>query len=183
MEQEIWKPIKGYEGIYEVSSFGRIKSISRKRGFIKGKTRILKPIIKDNGYAQINLYKDNIYTRHYIHRIVAQEFIQNKNNLPCINHKDYNKLNNSIDNLEWCSYSHNNSYSNCQAIAGKTKRIPIVQYDLQGNKIREWESATQAGHTLNIANTCITACCRGRARKAGGYMWRYREYIRPINLK
>lgn len=171
--QEIWKDISNYKGLYQISNLGRVKSLSKKSGFLTLKERIMKPIIKDNGYCQIALFKDKKRCRKYIHRLVAEAFIPNPNNYPCINHKDYNKANNNVDNIEWCSYSYNNNYSNCQIIAGMSKRIPIIQYDLHGNSIKEWESATNAGKELGFNNSLITACCKGRIDKAYGYKWKY----------
>lgn len=113
MINEIWKDIKGYEGLYQVSNIGRVKSLKKE---VNGrgnkirivKERILKPVIVYNGYERVILSK-NCKTKLYrVNRLVAQAFIPNNNNYPIINHIDGNKRNNIVDNLEWCSYSHNN---------------------------------------------------------------------------
>lgn len=106
---------------------------------------------------------------------MAEAFIPNPNNYPCINHKDYNKANNTVNNIEWCSYSQNNNYSNCQVIAGASKRIPILQCDKNGVTIKEWESSMKAGQELGFSNSNITACCRGRVNSAYGYTWKYKS--------
>lgn len=171
--QEIWKDINGFEGLYQISNLGRIKALSKKSGFLVRKEHILNPTIKENGYEQIDLQKNNEKTKKYIHRLVAEAFIPNLNNYPCINHIDYNKRNNNVSNLGWCTYSQNNSYSRCQIIGGLARRIPVVQYDKQGNVIKIWDCATTASKELNILNTNITACCKGRCKSAYGYIWKY----------
>lgn len=173
--QEIWKDISNYEGLYQISNLGRVKSLSKKSGFLILKERIMKPTIKDNGYYQIALYKNKKGCKKYIHRLVAEAFIPNPNNYPCINHKDYNKANNNVDNIEWCSYSQNNTYSNCQVVAGASKRIPVLQCDKNGVILKEWECSLRAGQELGFSNSSITACCRGRANTAYGYTWRYKN--------
>ena len=173
--QEIWKNILNYEGLYQISSHGRVKSLQKKTGFLIRKEHILKPRVKDNGYLIVSLFKDKQMSNKYVHRLVAEAFIPNPSNYPCINHKDYNKTNNNVDNIEWCSYSQNNTYSNCQVIAGASKRIPILQCDKNGVILKEWECSLRAGQELGFSNSNITACCRGRANTAYGYIWRYKN--------
>lgn len=172
--QETWKDIKNFEGLYQVSNLGRVKSLARKAGFIIRKEHIIKSSVKENGYLKVNLYKDNKCINKNVHRLVAEAFIPNPNNYPCINHIDYNKANNIVDNIEWCSYAHNNKYSNCQIKAGKSTRIPILQYTKDGVFIKEWASATEASKILKLLNSPITACCKGRAKTAYGYVWKYK---------
>ena len=107
---EIWKDILGYEGLYQVSSYGRIKSLSRKRNNGLDKTIILKENINNKGYKRINLHKNKKMKSYLVHRLVAQAFIPNPNNYPIINHKDENPSNNHVSNLEWCTYKYNNNY-------------------------------------------------------------------------
>ena len=103
--EEVWKPILDYEKLYEVSMSGRIRSLYNYRG----KYHILKPRLK-KGYLQIGLRKNNKRCWYSVHRIVAKTFIPNPDNLPCVNHKNQNKLDNSVYNLEWCTYHYNNIY-------------------------------------------------------------------------
>lgn len=120
MMKEFWKDIEGYEGLYQISSTGKIKSLSRyvkcgHRGF-EGKRlikeKIMKPYLMPMGYLTVSLRKNNIDRQYFIHRLVARTFIPNPNDLPCVNHKNENKVDNCIDNLEWCTYSYNDNYGN-----------------------------------------------------------------------
>lgn len=101
---EEWRNITNYEGLYQVSNYGRIKPLSKQSGFLILKERIIKPTVKSNGYLQVDLHKDKVRKKFYVHRLVAEAFISNPNNLETINHKDKNRSNNYIDNLEWASY-------------------------------------------------------------------------------
>lgn len=118
MINEIWKPVKHYEGFYEVSNYGRVKSIERDVFMYDGtKSRHVKEHFvphHDNGkgYLYVILYKNNVSKREYVHRIVAMAFIPNPDNLPQVNHKDEDKQNNYVDNLEWCTCKYNNNYGN-----------------------------------------------------------------------
>lgn len=104
--EEIWKKIDGYEGLYEISNFGNVKSIPRNGTQVKTE-KILKKYITRCNYLVVVLSKQNKPKRIQIHRLVAKSFIPNPENKPCINHKDGNKHNNYVDNLEWCTYSEN----------------------------------------------------------------------------
>ena len=102
--REIWKDIEGYEGLYQVSNLGRVKSLQMyANGGYKKRVKILKPCNNGNGYYVVYLMKNKKRSVNYIHRLVAQAFLKNFNNYKCINHKDENKSNNNVDNLEWCS--------------------------------------------------------------------------------
>ena len=196
--EEIWKDIKDYEGLYQISNFGRVKSLKRKvknkNGYRIVEEKILKNLINDMGYYTVNLRKDNQNNIKLIHRLIAENYISNKNNYPIINHIDGNKLNNNIDNLEWCTYSHNikeafklglNKYTYKENFKhdywknkkGKehSKSKSINQYDVEGNFIKEWESLTQASRELNINLIYISNVCRGKQRVAGGYKWKFKE--------
>lgn len=118
LENEIWENINGYEGLYQVSNLGRIKSLPK---FHQGE-RILKSRLNKYGYLYIGLIKESLKKSYTIHRLVAKAFIINSNNYPCVNHKDENKLNNNIENLEWCTVDYNNNYGNRINNAAKKNR-------------------------------------------------------------
>lgn len=113
MENEIWKDIKDFQGLYQISNLGRVKSLPRTyklHGFITTKERILKFGITNKGYYYVNLSKNAKVNRQYVHRLVAQAFIPNPDNLLEVNHKDENPKNNNLENLEWCTHAYNNTY-------------------------------------------------------------------------
>ena len=154
---EEWRDVPGYEGLYEVSDWGRVKNI--KTG------RILKPANNGWGYLFVVLCKNGIKTAAKIHRLVAYAFIPNPQNLPQINHRDEDKTNNSVDNLEWCTCEYNNNYS---------KAKPVLQYDLLGNFIKEWPGVRKIEKELGIKYQSISMCCNGKIKTAGGYVWRFK---------
>lgn len=169
MESEEWREIKGYEGIYQVSSLGRVRSLDRKVKFSDGRERkygnkILSSKLSNRGYLMVTLWRNRNSQRLAIHRLVAKAFIPNPDNLPQVNHKDENKTNNRANNLEWCTNQYNNQYS---------KNTKIAQYDKQGNKIKEWGSIKEASLHLNIRANHITMCCKGVIKSCGGYCWKY----------
>ena len=164
---EIWKAVKGYEGLYEVSNLGRVKSLPR-NGTVLCK-KILKYSLDKCGYRQVILSKNNVRKSAKIHRLVAEAFLQNENNFPSINHKDENKQNNDVSNLEWCSHSYNNSYN------GRAKKVAERKYKqvlcIELNTI--FESLTDAEKRTKIRVGNICSCCKGNLKTAGGYHWKY----------
>lgn len=169
--EEVWKDIPGYEGLYQISNLGRIKSLYN---YKRNGTNILKPRIK-RGYFQLGLRKEGIRKWYGIHRLVAKAFIPNPKNYPCINHKDENPLNNNVENLEWCTIAYNNTYgTRIERVvnSNKTKR-KVLKYDLKGIFIEEYKSLSEAGRKNNVLPSNIISCCTGRYRHAGGYIWRY----------
>lgn len=173
--QELWLPIKGFESSYLVSNTGKIKSIDRiiDRGFSKLplKGKLLSPG-NNSGYLYVILSKGKISKTVQIHRIVAETFIPNPNNLPCVNHKDENTLNNCVDNLEWCTKSYNNSYKEARIKAAIKFRKPILQYSKNGEFIKEWTHAGAVEKELGINARSIYECCKGRCKTSGGYIWK-----------
>ena len=179
--EEIWKDIKGYEGKYQVSSFGRVRSldhIARRerdghRNDIPVKGRLLEPRTKRKGYQQVRLsHKD-----FQVHRLVAEAFIPNPQNLPQVNHIDEDKTNNRADNLEWCNNKQNSDHGTRNERISKSLSMPVVQMDLEGNDLRRFDSIHDAALAIGGLNftTAISFVCRNvRNRKtAGGYRWRY----------
>lgn len=171
--QESWKDIKDFEGIYQISNLGRVKSLRTYNSFKKTyyyREKILKGKIDTNGYVMVCLCKGKQkYVR--VHRLVAEAFIPNPHNYPIINHKDENKQNNCVDNLEWCSYLYNNTYGT------KNKNIckKVIQYDLNGNFIKEYCSINEASRQLKISHSSIILALKGKTKHAHGYKWKYGE--------
>lgn len=172
--KEIWENIKDYEDLYQVSNLGNVKSLPKKHNLGKGKyyvtkEKILSKTKNKHGYMIVNIMKKN----KYVHRLVAEAFIPNINNYKCINHKDEDKTNNCVDNLEWCTHLYNNNYGKHNERMSKSKSIKINQYDLDGNFIKEWESMSEVQKKLNIKAANICACCKGKYKQTGGYIWKY----------
>lgn len=166
--KEIWKDIPGYEGLYQVSNLGKVKSLYNYRGI----GNLLKPKLKNN-YYQVGLRKNNIRKWVSIHRLVAKTFISNPNNLPQVNHKDENKLNNNADNLEWCSALYNNIYGNRISKVKEKLEKPIIQYDTEGNVIKKWNSLKEASETLNISKGNISCCLNGKYKQTHNFMFKF----------
>ena len=162
---EIYKDIPGYEGLYQISNLGNVKSLKR--------NKILAKNNNGNGYLYANLSKDGQVKNHYIHRLVAITFIDNPNRLPQINHKDENKANNCVDNLEWCGADYNNKYGTRTKRASENCQKPINQYDLQGNFIKSWAGGTEIEKVTGFARSNISKCCSGKYKTAYGYKWQY----------
>ena len=173
--KEIWKDIEGYEGLYQVSNYGNIKSLSRvvknAYGIHRTEEKILKPQMKKKGYFQIQLSKDGKQKHYQVHRLVALAFVPNINNYPCINHKDENKINNKADNLEWCTYLYNNLYNNKE----KRNYKKICQYNKNEKLINIFESINEASKKTNIKRYGISNCLNKRLKTSGGYIWKYYE--------
>ena len=166
MKKEIWKDKKDYEGHYQVSNCGRVKSIKF------GKEIILKQNIR-NGYYYVFLSKNGIVKKYYVHRLVAEAFIDNPDNLPQINHKDENKLNNSVENLEWCDTKYNVNYGTALTRRTIKKSKIVYQYTLEGNFIKEWPSARECGRN-GFNQSSVSACCRGELKTHKGFIWKYK---------
>lgn len=182
MKKEWWRPIKDYEGLYEVSNKGRIKSLERAiirriKGKIYVKERILKPCINRKGYLQVCLSKDGKQKMYRVHRLVAETFIPNPDNLPQVNHKDECKTNNIPENLEWCDNKYNTTYGTARERGAENCKKPILQIDPNTDEIiKEWVSAKDVERALGIYNSNICVCLKkGKQKTAGGYKWKYKE--------
>ena len=158
------KDVVGYEGLYAVTSCGKVWSYRRKK--------FLKPWYNNNGYLLVNLFKDRERKIYLIHRLVAEAYIPNPDNLPQINHRDENKTNNCLQNLEWCDAKYNTNYGTCITKRSNSKKIPILQYTLDGEFVREWPSAVDVGKEVN-GNICH--CLNGRRKSAYGFIWKYKN--------
>ena len=137
-----------------------------------------KGCINDKGYRMFNCKYKNKNLACCIHRLLAIKYIPNPNNYPIINHIDGNKLNNSIDNLEWCSYSHNTKEAVRLGLMDYSNNTNVPKKVIQINKdtkeiIKIYNSIIEASKELKINRTGITKCCRGRLKTSGGYIWKY----------
>jgi len=171
---EIWKPIDKYDG-YEVSNLGRVKSYKVDK--VNGK--IMKPYRTTKGYLQIDISLDGRKRENRVHlavhRLVAMAFIPNPNNLPEVNHKDENKENNCVDNLEWCDTKYNCNYGNHGNNIAEKIRIHIYSVDKDGNK-EFFHGVREAGRKLKgteSAYTHISEVLRGKRNTAFGRRWYY----------
>lgn len=173
---EVWKDIKGYEGDYMVSNWGNVKRLEGldSLGHLR-KERILKPLKNDKGYLRVQLSKNGKKRIYFVHRLVAQAFIPNPDNLPCINHKDECKSNNNVDNLEWCDVKYNNTYgTRIKQMAEKTSKT-VFQYTLDGEFVKEWKSLMEIKRSMGFSAGNISLCCNGKYKTSYGYIWRYRQ--------
>ena len=176
---EEWKDIPGYEGLYQISSLGRIKSL------YYGKERILKTNLNSRGYVRIPLHKNNQKKSYFVHRLVATAFIENKLNKEVVNHLDCNPLNNRVDNLEWCTQKENMEYMSYLGRSDKTKEWinkiqksnskyykPVVQKDFNGKIIKIFPRLNAVSEDgFRPGDVC--RCCKNIRHIAGGYKWEY----------
>lgn len=198
-----------YRNLYQVSNLGRVKSLRREMIKSNGvkKTineKIITPKKKENGYLKVSLYKDTEHKNFYIHRLVAFMFIENDDvlNKIQINHKDENKENNTVDNLEWCTVEYNQNYgtknmrmshmmigrkandetkrklSEMRSGSNNPNSRSICQFDLDGNLINMWDYMTQVKEVFGEnKHQGISKCCRGKQQTAYGFMWKYKEDV------
>ena len=188
--EEVWKDIKGYEGLYQVSNLGRVRSLDREvkcrtssSGVSKRKGYILKPGIASNGYLMVALYNNKVQKCRTMHSLIAEAFIPNPDMLPCVNHKNGNRTDNRLENLEWVTYSENNYHavrklgrtSPWKGKFGKDNphSKPVIQLSKDGKIIAEYESAKDAARKLNTSQGRISDCCRGEKKYHLGYIWKY----------
>lgn len=171
---EIWKDINGYEGLYQISNLGRVKSVDRyliDGRFINGGIMAIR--ISNSGYLRVGLRNGKEQKTFLVHRLVAEAFISNPDNLPQVNHKDENKENNCVENLEWCTAKYNNNYGTHVERSTAPQRKTVYQYSIDGQFIKEWPSSIEIQRQLSFSQGNISACCRGERKTAYGYKWFY----------
>lgn len=177
---EQWKDIIGYEGLYAISSQGRVKSCSKHKGTnysMYCPEIILKPYVRC-GYYVVPLSKHGRKKTYYLHRLIAIHFMPNPDQSKEVNHIDGDKLNFAITNLEWCTRHENEQHAwrtgLKQAIGEKHfASKPVQQLDLQGNVVKVWDNGSQAAKHLGFGSPHISKCCNGKLSSAYGFKWRF----------
>ena len=179
---EIWKDIKDYEGLYQVSNLGNVRSLDMiimqlhywSKKYVKHiyKGRLLKGSKNSNGYKVITLHKGKKTEKKLLHKIIAETFIPNPNNYNYINHKDNNPSNNNVNNLEWCTQSYNIKYAYEKGNKTQQKKKKINQIK-NGNILKTFISISDAERKTGIKGANISKCCRNLRNYAGGYQWEY----------
>ena len=181
ISEEEWRDIAGYEGCYQVSNLGRVKSLERtfidKRKHKQHiKERILKPQPCRDGYLQVFLCNSSDKKKNFsVHRLVCGAFLENPENKPCVNHIDEDKTNNTASNLEWCTYKENSNHGTRNARMAKTKNKPVGQYTTNGKLLKIWQSLMEVQRQLGFAPSNICKVARGKNKTAYGYVWKYIE--------
>lgn len=178
MNKEIWKDITGYEGLYQVSDQGRVKSLERKDSFGRLiKERILRPAPTTVGYLIVILCTGGNQKHFAVHRLVCQAFCDNPENKPEVNHINENKTDNRACNLEWCTRRENINHGtrNERAAMSIAKILskPIGKYTLNGELVEVWQSASEAERQTGFHQSNISAAARGKLKTAYGYVWKY----------
>lgn len=171
--QEIWKDIPGYEGLYQISNLGRVKSYME-RAKVPGEIIKATATMK-NGYHTTSLYKNGKTVTKLIHRMVAEAFVDNPYGYKEINHKDENKNNNCADNLEWCTRKYNQNFGSCISRGSEKQSKRILQFSLDGTFIGAYVRAHSIEKKLGLSRGVIGKCCRLEMPTAAGFVWRYAE--------
>lgn len=183
--KEIFKPIIGYEGFYEISNFGNVRSLSHYHktcggGLALKKERILAKFAETYGYIQVTLCKGGIGKVHKVHRLVAKHFVSNPDNKPQVNHIDCDKENNRVDNLEWVTPKENIVHAHINNLMKSRKGIPrefmrkrIIQFNLSGEMIKEFASISLAATETGICTGNICQCAKGKRLRTKSYKWKY----------
>lgn len=179
MNNEIWENVNGYSN-YQVSNLGRVKSKNweikakiKNNSKIIRKGKILKPIKYGNYYAVDLVDNFGKIKRTLIHRLVAQAFIPNPNNLPCVNHKNEVKTDNKVENLEWCTHKYNCNYGTRNEKIKDKLGKPVYQINKDGLIIKYYKSISEAARSVDRNITCIYDCCIGKQKTSAGFYWKF----------
>lgn len=175
---EIWKPVVGYEGLYEISSMGRVNSLGRwgkgRNGSMKyHKGGLLNVCYDNNGYKCVVLSKEGKPKKCRIHRLIAEAFIPNPENKPCIDHINTIRDDNRIENLRWCTQKENLNNPISIEKQKEVQGTPTLQFSKDGRLIKLWNSIIDAERTLGFSHGNICRCCKGTYKTLGGYIWKY----------
>ena len=191
--EEIWKDVVGYEGFYQVSNLGRVKSLQRihntNHPYIQ-KERIMKLFKNKDGYLMVDFTKDSRKKHFQVHRLVANAFIPNPDNKPEVNHLNEIVYDNRADNLEWATRKENNNYGNRNKKASislkkysvesaeRCKKLfskKVFQFSKEGELLNVWSSTSEAGRKLGFSQSDISKCCRGKKKGIKGFVFKYDE--------
>lgn len=182
------KPVVGHEGYYEVDQLGRVFSLDRVVTVVDGNRtyekllsgKRMKQYMHDKGYKTVSLTRDGKTKLMFVHRIVAEAFLPNPDNLPMVNHKDEDKTNNFLENLEWCTAKYNSNYGtgikrHAKKLRGREseKRKAVIQRGLDGSFMDWHESVAKAAEKMNGSTSAISAACLGKRKTAYGYRWEH----------
>jgi hypothetical protein len=179
--KEIWKDVPGYEGIYQVSNQGRIKSLDRSTCIFRKGTdherilhgQILVQMLDKSGYCRVWLYKNKKRKYVLVSRIVAKAFLPNPDNLPQVNHKSEVKTDNSVENLEWCDEKYNSNYGTAIKRRSEKNKKRIIQLSKDGTELCYWYSITDAANETGLSISAISHCLTGRRKTTGGFAWKF----------
>ncbi len=160
--EEVWKDVPGYDGVYQVSNFGNVRSV-----------KPMKQRIINSGYLQVSFYKNQQEKHYLVHRLVAELFCKNQRNCSTVNHKDENKLNNRSENLEWCTQKENNNYGTARKRMIEAKGKPVLQFSVDGKLINRFQSAIEAERITGYDHSTISKVCLGRYSKYKGFIWKF----------
>lgn len=171
--QEIWQDVEGYEGLYQVSTEGRVRSLNDNHQNKRSEPKILKGVKNKKGYLFVNLYKDGKLKMSKVHRLVGQAFIycENRDSLQ-INHKDEDKTNNRVENIEFCDCRYNINFGTRNQRTAEKQSKPVNQLTLDGELIKTWTSTMEAGRN-GFTQTAVVNCCNGKYSQHKGFKWCY----------
>lgn len=185
--EEIWKDIEEYEGYYQVSNLGNVKRLGGIVMMKDGRTKtvkemVLKQSLAGRGYPFVGLCKNGEVKDKNIHRLVAEAFIPNPKNLPQVNHKDEDKTNNCVDNLEWCTALYNLTFNNRHIKAGLKERgkqphnnKQVIQYTINGEYVAKYNSVIECARAIGCCETAIRSVIYGKQKTCKGYIFKYED--------